>query len=402
MSIKLNLYAPHIFISWAGFARVGRMIALGLEDLGVQVNLVNITPSKYDGLITKEEYSRLCSMARHSNSPDIWLSLAPGCAFLNRSKGWNIGMSMWETYTLPSFGQNCRNMDEIWVPSLFNWEVFKASGHVTEDHMSLIPLGVDTNVFTSGPRSISITDSSRTPFDFIYGTVCTYSDRKGLDIILTAHFELFDAQDRVTLFIKGDPHGGRLLPRDLMSLQTGNLLLDFSDKPKDFIDTIRTKCRDHKPTVLYNFDWMGDTELRSLYKALDLFVFPSRGEGFGLPPLEAMSCEVPVIGTKATGMAEYMQEEVSYPVRSREPRVWSGCDHITNNYVGHLFADPDYEQYRDLVYHVYTNREEAKEKAKRARELVVKNYSYPIILGRIKSRLEEVMEGKHTTENFLE
>ena len=59
MSIKLNLYAPHIFISWAGFARVGRMIALGLEDLGVQVNLVNITPSKYDGLITKEEYSRL-------------------------------------------------------------------------------------------------------------------------------------------------------------------------------------------------------------------------------------------------------------------------------------------------------------------------------------------------------
>ena len=38
-----------------------------------------------------------------------------------------------------------------------------------------------------------------------------------------------------------------------------------------------------------------DEDLPSLYNAADLFVFPSIYEAFGLPPLEAMACGVPVI-----------------------------------------------------------------------------------------------------------
>ena len=36
----------------------------------------------------------------------------------------------------------------------------------------------------------------------------------------------------------------------------------------------------------------------------DLFVFPSAGESFGLAALEAMSCEVPVVGCRAGGLPE--------------------------------------------------------------------------------------------------
>ena len=45
-------------------------------------------------------------------------------------------------------------------------------------------------------------------------------------------------------------------------------------------------------------------DLRVLYSHADLFVFPSRYEGFGFPVLEAMACGTPVITSKTTSLPE--------------------------------------------------------------------------------------------------
>jgi glycosyltransferase involved in cell wall biosynthesis len=45
-------------------------------------------------------------------------------------------------------------------------------------------------------------------------------------------------------------------------------------------------------------------ELPLWYNAADLFVYPSRFEGFGLPVLEAMACGVPVVTTNASSLPE--------------------------------------------------------------------------------------------------
>lgn len=45
-------------------------------------------------------------------------------------------------------------------------------------------------------------------------------------------------------------------------------------------------------------------ELPALYNAADLFVYPSLYEGFGLPPLEAMSCGCPVITSNTSSLPE--------------------------------------------------------------------------------------------------
>jgi glycosyltransferase involved in cell wall biosynthesis len=51
-------------------------------------------------------------------------------------------------------------------------------------------------------------------------------------------------------------------------------------------------------------DSVPDAGLPALYGAADLFVFPSLYEGFGLPPLEAMACGVPVIASSSSSLPE--------------------------------------------------------------------------------------------------
>jgi glycosyltransferase involved in cell wall biosynthesis len=51
-------------------------------------------------------------------------------------------------------------------------------------------------------------------------------------------------------------------------------------------------------------DYVPDDDLVKLYNTCELFVFPSLHEGFGLPPLEAMSCGAPVIGSNRTSIPE--------------------------------------------------------------------------------------------------
>ena len=47
-------------------------------------------------------------------------------------------------------------------------------------------------------------------------------------------------------------------------------------------------------------------DLLALYNLADLFVFPSLYEGFGLPPLEAMACGLPVVASTAPALREVL------------------------------------------------------------------------------------------------
>lgn len=48
-----------------------------------------------------------------------------------------------------------------------------------------------------------------------------------------------------------------------------------------------------------------EEKLRELYSAADIFVWPSRVEGFGLPPMEAMACKCAVVSTDTGAIREY-------------------------------------------------------------------------------------------------
>lgn len=56
----------------------------------------------------------------------------------------------------------------------------------------------------------------------------------------------------------------------------------------------------------------GDDRLAALYKGAAAFVYPSKYEGFGIPPLEAMSLDCPVICSNTSSIPEVVGEAGEY------------------------------------------------------------------------------------------
>lgn len=58
--------------------------------------------------------------------------------------------------------------------------------------------------------------------------------------------------------------------------------------------------------------FLSDDRLIKLYNESDFFVFPSFYEGFGLPPLEAMACGLPVLVSNVTSLPEVCGDAALY------------------------------------------------------------------------------------------
>jgi len=59
-------------------------------------------------------------------------------------------------------------------------------------------------------------------------------------------------------------------------------------------------------------DFVPDDILASLYRSAEAFIFPSRYEGFGLPPLEALRQNCPVLALAKTCIPEVLQDKAVY------------------------------------------------------------------------------------------
>jgi glycosyltransferase involved in cell wall biosynthesis len=61
--------------------------------------------------------------------------------------------------------------------------------------------------------------------------------------------------------------------------------------------------------------WLGyvsDGELRALYENASIFVYPSFYEGFGIPPVEAMTCGCPVVVARSSALPESCGDAALY------------------------------------------------------------------------------------------
>lgn len=93
------------------------------------------------------------------------------------------------------------------------------------------------------------------------------------------------------------------LPR---SLRKRYQLLLVGKIPEQIVADLKTTARmvglQSEDTIFTGY--ASDEQLVQLYNLCAVFVFPSWHEGFGLPPLEAMACGAPVIGSNCSSIPE--------------------------------------------------------------------------------------------------
>ncbi|MGL4911986.1 MAG: glycosyltransferase family 4 protein [Romboutsia sp.] len=87
------------------------------------------------------------------------------------------------------------------------------------------------------------------------------------------------------------------LPKEYKLLIVGSLK-DDGEKLFNYV-----KEKNMLSSIIFT-GFVEDSLLPILYNASDVFVYPSLYEGFGLPPLEAMSCKTPVISSNITSIPE--------------------------------------------------------------------------------------------------
>lgn len=256
--------------------------------------------------------------------------------------GPKLAVTAWESTQLPVGWVEALNLcDAVSVGSHFVSDVLKTSGVKRQTHVH--PLGIsEAYYYFERPKR-------RTPFKFL--TYAASGRRKGWDKAILAFWQAFGDDQRYQLIIKARP---------------GKFKFDMV--PKN-ITVIRQD--------------MTEPEMMELFVSVDAFVFPTRGEGFGLPPREAAATGLPVITTNWGGTADDLQQW-GYPIRSTLETAWE-----TNPHMQQLFppspdefppklrglgqwAEPDVDHLAEQMIHVATGkliRLQAKRSAQHAQKL---------------------------------
>jgi glycosyltransferase involved in cell wall biosynthesis len=92
---------------------------------------------------------------------------------------------------------------------------------------------------------------------------------------------------------------------------SGSLLLTGS--PHHFSEEFKKLIEEGRSTGwVQETGYVSDAVLASLYRGAKALIYPSKYEGFGLPPLEAMALGCPVLTTRGTAIPEVCGDAVCY------------------------------------------------------------------------------------------
>jgi glycosyltransferase involved in cell wall biosynthesis len=131
---------------------------------------------------------------------------------------------------------------------------------------------------------------------------------------------------------------------------------------------------------------MKEQEMAELYNSVDAFVLPTRGEGWGLPAMQAMSMGLPTITTDWGGQMEFLTKENSFriPVEAVEEIPE---DSVYRWKLGKKWARPSLSATRSMMQLCARNPEYAKRVGEVARNHIVRHFSEEAIAAKIHARL---------------
>lgn len=263
-----------------------------------------------------------------------------------------IGFTYWETTRLPPEWVDQMNMcDEVWTASEWAKGVFIDSG--VDVPVFSFDLGVDVDIFKYSERTVE------DPFTFIH--VGSPSTRKNTQLVVDAFLRLFGGNDKYKLILKSKG------PPDARVIVDGQNMGGLYNYPQ--IEII-----DH---------YLLDIELADLFNKCHCFVYPTRGEGWGMAPFQAIATGLPTICTCSTACQEFA--ELSVPLMG---------EYVTTNqfgiYENGAWAEPDLYDLCDSMLYVVNNYEKVLNKTKYGAWFLHSNYSWDTIVDKFRKRILEL------------
>ena len=341
--LNIELRGP-VFAA-SGYAEACRNLAIGLTRENVNVALKPITshvleqgPKGNANLIIQD----LITNDAVSDTSLIFY-LADFFTQHPRGKKRKIGYTMLEVDGVPAnWVAFCNdNLTELWVPSTFNKQTFQNSG--VKVPIKVMPLSIDIARFN--PYIDPLLPINKEIFRFL--SVCEMGERKNVHLLMRAFQAEFKKDEPVQLLLKISNHDATMnVEKELQQYDLRNVVL-----------------------LSQSYDLH---QMPSLYRSVDCFVLASSGEGWGLPYMEAMAVGLPTIGTAWSANVDFMNNDNSYLIRVKElvPAI-ARC----KLYSGFKWALPDIDHLKQLMRHVYENRDEALIKGQKASRHVSARYS---------------------------
>ncbi len=164
--------------------------------------------------------------------------------------------------------------------------------------IGVTPFGVDTEVF----RPLQRKDHE----GIIFGTVKTMSRKYGIDILLQAYALMRKQMEEN--------------PRE--SVKTG-LVIAGDGPDREDLEMLAENLGIGSETVFTGR--IAHDGLPALYAGIDVAVFLSRAESFGVSAVEAMACGVPVIASDAVGFREIMEDGAGVIVPGEDVQAAAGA-----------------------------------------------------------------------------
>jgi glycosyltransferase involved in cell wall biosynthesis len=188
--------------------------------------------------------------------------------------------------------------DRIIVPSESTRRDALRFYRLDPEKIEVIPEGVEAhfNSLVDKTRVAAVRERYALPKRFIL-CVGTIEPRKNLPTLLEAYAALGQRDRDVGLVIAGGK---------------GWLYDEFFDRLRSLNLGDRVRLTGYVP----------EEDLPALLNAATVFAFPSEFEGFGLPPLEAMACGVPVLCSDASSLPEVVGE-AGVQLPPHDVRAWA-------------------------------------------------------------------------------
>ena len=176
---------------------------------------------------------------------------------------------------------------------------------IREEKISVIPNGVSADFrFPGGEKELWEKEADTGLFEAAAGkyhlpqkyllSVSTIEPRKNIRLLIRAFLRIQDEFPQLHLVLCG--RAGWNLKEALGE--------DITGPQDDKAGTGRQR--------IHITGYVEDEDLPVIYRNAQWFVFPSRYEGFGIPPLEAMASGCPVISSDAASMPEVLGESAVY------------------------------------------------------------------------------------------